>query len=169
MGKKQENKDKTIAIILVIAVLILGIYKLFFDKDKKAEEKIDTETISVVNDASRFFTVTSCVSKYINYLSIKDTDNLLILLSNQYQKENEINAENIYNYIGTIDGTNTFNGKKIMQQRISKSIYKYYVYGFIQKELMDSISPKQDFYAIIILDEENMTFSVEPYNGDMFK
>lgn len=169
MGKTSENKEKIIAIVLVVAVLILGIYKLFFEKNDTKEEKIDTETISVVEDVNRFFTVSSCVSKYINYLSIKDTDNLLVLLSKQYKEENKINSENLYNFTGTIEGTNTFAGKKMFAQRISKSIYKYYVHGFTQMELMDSVAPKKDFYVIIIIDEENMTFSVEPYNGEMFK
>lgn len=169
MGKTSENKDKIVAIILVIAVLVLGIYKLFFEKNGIKEEKIDTETISVVKDVNRFFTVSSCVSKYINYLSIKDTDNLLVVLSKQYKDENKINSENLYNFTGIIEGTNTFSGKKILVQQISKSIYKYYVYGFTQMELMDSVAPKKDFYAIIILNEENMTFSVEPYDGEIFK
>ena len=169
MGKTNDNKDKIIAIVLVVSVLILGVYKLFFEKNGIEEEKIDTETISVVKDVNRFFTVSSCVSKYINYLSIKDTDNLLVLLSKQYKDENKINSDNLYNFIGTIGGTNTFSGKKMFVQRISKSIYKYYVYGFTQMELMDSVAPKKDFYIIIILNEENMTFSVEPYNGEMFK
>ena len=26
-----------------------------------------------------------------------------------------------------------------------------------------------DYYLIVILDEKNMTFSVEPYDGEMFK
>lgn len=169
MGKTSDNKDKIIAIVLVVAVLILGIYKLFFEKSSVEEEKIDTKTISVVEDANRFFTVSSCVSKYINYLSIKDTDNLLVLLSKQYKDDNKITSENLYNHLGTIEGTNTFSGKKMFVQRISKSIYKYYVYGFTQMELMDTMAPKKDFYVIIILNEENMTFSVEPYNGEMFK
>ena len=169
MLKNEERNKKILAIVLVIAVLFLGIYKLFFEKNMVEEEKIDTKTISVVKDNSRFFTVTSCVSKYINYLSTHDTENLLVLLDNSFKEENSIDSNNLYNYINPITGINTFTGKKMFEQRLSKTAYKYYVYGYIQQELMDTISPKQDYYLIIILDEENMTFSVEPYNGDMFK
>ena len=169
MGNNDNNKQTLLAIILVIAVLVLGIYKLFFEKQNVEVEKIDTETISIVKDNNRFFTVGSCVSKYINYLSIRDTENLLVLLSKQFKDENSVNAENLYDYTGSINETNVFSAKKMFEQRVSKNIYKYYVYGFIQQELMDSISPKQDYYLIVILDEENMTFSVEPYNGEMFK
>lgn len=168
MLKDKDNQKKVLAIFLVIAVLILGIYKLFFEKTLD-EEKIDTTTISVLDDNNRFFTVTSCVSKYINYLSIQDTENLLILLSDEYKQKNSITADNLYENIERINGTNVFMGKKIFEQRMSKTIYKYYVYGFIQEELMDSVSAKNEYYLIVILDEKNMTFSIEPYDGKMFK
>lgn len=169
MDKKADKNQKVFAIIIVIAVLILGIYKFFFEKNFFEEEKIDTETISVVEDNSRFFTVSSCVSKYINYLSDRNTENLLIVLSKEFKKNNSINAENIYNYIGSVDANVTFSPKKIFQQRVSKSIYRYYVYGYIEADLMDSVSAKQDYYLIVILDESNMSFAVEPYNGNLFK
>lgn len=169
MGNNEERNKKILAIVLVVAVLFLGIYKIFFDKEEVEIESIDTETISVVKDNSRFFTVSSCVSKYINYLTTEDTENLLILLSKEYKDNNAINSDNLYNYVNKINSNKTFSPKKMFQQRISKSIYKYYVYGFIQEELMDSIGPKEDYYLIVILDEENMTFSVEPYDGSMFK
>lgn len=168
MKMNEENKKKLLALILVVAVLILGIYKLFFEKGPE-KEKIDTETISILDDNSRFFTVCSCVSKYINYLSVQDTNNLLILLSKEYKEKESITADNIYEKIGTISGTNSFMGKKIFEQRLSKTVYKYYVYGYTQEELMDSPAQKKDYYLIVILDEANMTFSIEPYDGQMFE
>ena len=168
MNKEDRNK-KILAIIIVIAVLFLGIYELFFNKDDVVEEKIDTETISVVTDNSRFYTVSSCVSKYINYLSVADTEKLLILLSNDYKNKNSVNSSNLYNYIGTINEVKTFNPIKMFQQRISKSIYKYYIKGYLQEETMNSASIKEDYYIIVILDERNMTFEIEPYDGSMFK
>ena len=57
----------------------------------------------------------------------------------------------------------------MFQQRISKDIYKYYVKGYIQEETMDLVPLKEDYYVIVILDEKNMTFEIEPYDGSMFK
>ena len=169
MDKKVERNKKILTIIIVIAVLALGIYKIFFEKNVIEEEKIDTETISVLKDNSRFFTVSSCISKYIRYLSGGDTENLLILLSNEYKEKSSINSNNIYSFTGILDGNKTFSAKKMFQQRLSKTIYKYYVYGFLEENLMDSISAKQPYYLIVILDESNMTFAIEPYDGSMFK
>lgn len=169
MDNKAERNKKILAIVIVIALLFLGIYKIFFEKDVIEDEKIDTKTISVVKDNSRFFTVSSCVSKYINYLSSGDTENLLILLSSEYKNNNSIDSSNIYNYIARITGTKTFTPKKMFQQRLSKSVYKYYVYGYTQEESMGSVSQKENYYLIVILDEEDMTFAIEPYDGSMFK
>lgn len=169
MNNKEERNKKILAVVIVIALLILGIYNIFFANKNIEEEKIDTETISVVEDNSKFFTVSSCVSKYISYLSDRNTENLLILLSNEYKNNNSVNSQNLYNFTGNIGDNNTFTAKKIFQQRLTKTIYKYYIYGYIQEDLMDSVSAKQDYYIIVILDESNMTFSIEPYDGSMFK
>ncbi|MBR6690834.1 MAG: hypothetical protein IKL65_05830 [Bacilli bacterium] len=168
MNKEERNK-KILTIVIVIAVLFIGIYEIFFNKNEIIEEKIDTETISLVKDNSRFYTVSSCISKYMNYLSSRDTEKLLILLSSEYKNSNSINSSNIYNYVESINGVKTFIPIKMYVQRISKSIYKYYVKGSTQEETIDSISNKKDFYIIVILNEENMTFEIEPYNGAMFK
>ena len=169
MDNKADRNKKILAIVIVVCVMILGIYKIFFEDKVFEEEKIDTKTISVLKDNSRFFTVSSCISKYINYLSNSDTENLLILLSSEYKKNNSIDSNNIYNYISRLSGIQTFSAKKMFEQRVSKNIYKYYVSGFVQEELMNFISQKQVFYLIVILDEENMTFAIEPYDGSMFK
>ena len=169
MDNKTERNKKIFAIVVVIAVLILGIYKLFFDKNHNEEEKIDTKTISVLKDNSRFYTVSSCVSKYLNYLAISDTENLLILLSNDYKTKNGVNSSNLYNFISSSNLVQNFTPKKMFEQRLSKSVYKYYIKGYIEEETIDLTGVKQDYYIIVILDEENMTFAIEPYDGSMFK
>lgn len=169
MNDKAERNKKILAVVIVLAVVFLGIYKMFFEKNIFEEEKMDTETISVVKDNSRFFTVSSCVSKYIRNLSDRNTENLLILLSNEYKTNNLIDSNNIYNFTGNMNFNTTFTAKKMFEQRVSKTIYKYYVYGFIEEDLMDVVSTKQPYYLIVILDESNMTFAIEPYDGSMFK
>ena len=52
---------------------------------------------------------------------------------------------------------------------INKYLTKYYVYGKIKKSLINGNSNSSDYYIIVILDSQNMTFAVEPYDGTMFK
>ena len=165
---KNEKTQVIVTVVLVAAALILIIYSTFFNK-KEVSEKIDTETISIVNDNSKFFTVSSCVSKYLNYLSIRDTDNLLILLSNDYKTKNSVDKSNIYSFVGSVQGNPEFSPKKMFVQRMSKNVYKYYVYGTITQDVINTLGESIDYYLIVILDEENMTFAIEPYNGEMFK
>ena len=150
---KNEKTQVIVTVVLVAAV----------------SEKIDTETISIVNDNSKFFTVSSCVSKYLNYLSIRDTDNLLILLSNDYKTKNSVDKSNIYSFVGSVQGNPEFSPRKMFVQRMSKNVYKYYVYGTITQDVINTLGESIDYYLIVILDEENMTFAIEPYNGEMFK
>lgn len=168
MDIKAERNKKIFAVVLVVAVVFLGIYKLFFEKTIVEEEKIDTETISIVKNNNRFYTVSSCISKYLNYLTTKDTDNLLILLSEDFKTKNSVTSENIYSFIGALDGTKTFSAKKMYEQRVTKSVYRYYVYGYIEEEGINFISNKQEYYLIVLLDEKNMVFAIEPYDGSIF-
>lgn len=168
MNDKAERNKKILMLVIIISVIFVGVYELFFRKEKIEEEKIDTETISVVQDNSKFYTVSSCVTKYLNYLSSGETDKLIILLSEEYKKDNSINSSNLYEFIGKFSGLNTFSPKKMFVQRLSENVYKYYVKGFIQEESIDAIGLNNDFYIVVILDEKNMTFAIEPYDGSLF-
>lgn len=165
----EEKNKKILLVIIIISVLGLGIYKLFFDNKKVDKEIIDTKTISVVDDKNRFFTVSSCVSKFINYLDMRETDNLLLLLNDKYEKDNNVNSSNFYNYFTPSNSLRIFSPKKMFVQRMSKTLYKYYVFGYVEEELMDMYGERNNYYIIIYLDGKNMTFSVEPYDGSMFK
>ena len=169
MDLREERNKKILLIVLIIAVVALGIYKLFFEKNNSEQEKIDTETISIVTNPNDFYTVSSCVSKYLSYLSVSDSKNLLILLSDDYKKENSVTQSNIYNYIGSLNGVYGFNPKKMFVQRLSENTYKFYVYGLISEETINLTSNEIDYYIIVILDRENSTFAIEPYDGSMFK
>ncbi len=164
----KEKRNKIIAIIiLVIAIIVVIVLNIIYG-NKSKEEVIDTKTISIVKDNDDFFTVSSCVSKYLNYLSINDTESLLTLLSKNYKEENNITSNNIYSYIKDVYSNPNFSPNKMYVQRLGKTIYKYYVYGTIEQEVINEISEGIDYYIIVILDESNTTFAIEPYNGEIF-
>lgn len=169
MKSEETGNLQLLIIVLVIVGAFSLIYNFFIKKEDTFENKEPVSTISVLNDYNRFFTVSSCASKFINYLTTKNTDNLLILLSDEYKEDNNINSNNLYNYIGSIDGNKTFSARKMFEEKMNNNIYKYYVYGSLQEEVLGKVSKKEDYYLVIILDENNMTFAVEPYTGDLFK
>lgn len=164
----EEKNTKILAIVLVVLVIGLGIYKLFVNK-KTNNVSVDTESIVIVDDVNRFYTVSNCASRYINYLFAKDTDNLLILLSDKYKLENNISSNNIYDYIGNIDYNYSFSAKKMYEQRISKTSYKYYIHGKLIDDYFEiNHSTGIDYYIAVILDESNTTFAIEPYSSEEF-
>lgn len=168
--KSEETRNLQLLIIVLVIVGVFSlVYTLFIENKEEDDEIVDNPSVLVVNDYNRFFTVSSCVSKYINYLTTKNTDNLLILLSSEYKENNSIDSNNLYNYIDVIEGNKTFSARKMFEEQVNNNVYKYYVYGSIQEEKLGSVSDKEDYYLIVILDENNMTFAIEPYDGVLFK
>lgn len=164
---EKQNKDKMLMIILVILVLALVCVFLLRDKDEKGAY---SNQPLIVTDNSSFYTVSSCVSKYVGYLYNKDIDNLLILLNQKYIEKNKIDSNNIFEYLGTLNSYQTFKAKKMYVKQVDDHIYKYYVYGILEEEFIDSNAKYVgDLYMIVYLNEDGMTFSVEPYNGEIFK
>ena len=168
MNFKEGKSEKILLVILLVALVALGIYKLFFSKNKELEQ-IDTETISIVVEPNDFYTVSSCASKYLSYLSISDTEKLIILLSEEYKRKNSITNDNLYSFTGALNGTFSFNARKMFVQRLDSNIYKYYVYGLISEETISLDLNETDYYLVVILDRKNGTFAIEPYDGEIFK
>lgn len=168
MEEDANAKKKKITIILLVAVVI--IYGGIFFLVEKNERKKPSLTASIVTDYSEFFTVNSCISKYINYLGAKDEDALYKLLSIDYKRKKIITKDNVLMNLQVITSGSTFSAYRIYKENIREDIYKYYVRGFIEVGGLeiDDISRKED-YIIVYLDKKNTLFSIEPYDGKEYK
>lgn len=150
-------------VILFVILLIIIVFILHYRLNK------DDEGIQILKDNSTFFTVSSCVSKYLNTVSSKNTDNLLILLDDKYKKKYNIDADIVYDHTGYLEGIYSFKGKKMYYEKVGKARYKYYVYGIIKKDMINNLNAEEtDYYLIVYLNEKDMTFSIEPYDGAIF-
>lgn len=163
---KHKNNYRMLIIILVLLLIVLGI--LFFNNEETIVEKKEPE-IKLLDNYSRFFTINSCVYKYITFISSHKTDDLINVLDDNYSEKHNITKDNVYKYTGELYGNYSFKSKKIYYQEESNKFIKYYVYGYLMKENIDGISNKQDYYLIVYLDLDKQIFSVAPYNGDVFK
>ena len=66
MEDYQIKNIRGIIITVIVLAALYGIYMLFFNKSKdETDNKID---VVLVNDYNRFYTVSSCVTKYLNTL-----------------------------------------------------------------------------------------------------
>lgn len=156
--KKYKDYIIIIVILSLIFISIIVLNKLDDEKNMNFQQK---SNYILETNYSKFFTVNSCISKYISYLEKKDTNSLLEILDKDYVKNNNINKDNLYNFVDNIDGSYSFVSRKMFRCD-KQNLLKYYVYGFLNKETIDGVINKKEQYYILTLDEENYTFSIIP-------
>ncbi|NLL02456.1 MAG: hypothetical protein GX265_05515 [Mollicutes bacterium] len=162
------NKKNIILLIILVIVFSAGI--LLHNYRNPVKENKKTEKITLVKDYSRFFTISNAGNKYIQYLKNKDKDNLIILLNESYLTLNDINENNVLEKLTLLSSGNySFEARKMYQENKNKNLIRYYIKGDLTKEVMDEYQRPTDYYLIIDLDIKNMTFSVTPYDGKLFK
>lgn len=164
----KEKKDYTLLIIICVILLCIVVL-LFLNREEKEVILNNEPKYSLLKDYSRFFTVNSCVYKYITYLSSNKTDDLLKVLDEDFVEKNNINANNVYNYVNKLNGNYTFKSKKIYFEVGNEKVVEYLVYGYLIEDAIDGNGNKKDYYLKVNLDLENQLFSVAPYNGEIFK
>lgn len=173
------------AIIILILLIFLLKLKQENENNKKIMEGDPGETIEITNkieyvdDFSTFKTVEQCIQQYYNILNNesssfygKDEDGnetkifsdkeirqiRLNLLSDDYKKNNNININNIDNYIKTSKEEIMVLTLKMKELKNTK-INKYIAQGIILN--VDNKFIKE-FYVIVVLDPYNDSFAIEP-------
>lgn len=167
---KLKRVDYVLIGICVLAITIS--FLLLNNNGNKNEEKenIEVNKVRLLNDYSRFFTVESSLYKFINYIQMKDTESLLKILDDEYEKSNNVTALNVLEFLGYLNGSYTFKAKKIYYENIDENVTKYYVYGIVLEDIMDKyVKDGIDKYYEVTFDTSNKTYSVAPYFGDIFK
>lgn len=163
MEKNVWTKKRTLLIIGfgILAIILLIIHFIGGNKDDNK--------INIVKSSSKFYTVSGCVNRYLNYLYSEDVDNLMLLIDKSYKNKNNINSKNFFDKIDKLDNMYTFEARKMYEQVINKNVTRYYVKGYLIKESINSdFNDKQDYYLIVNLDTKNSTYSISPYDGDVF-
>lgn len=166
------NKKSRVILIIVFCLLVVCGFIIVNLREEKTEKniKVNDDKYILLDDYSRFFTVNSCVYKYVQYLQSRDIDSLLLVLDKDYVKDKQINRNNIFNFLPDLsNGMYTFTSKKIYFEKINDNYISYYVYGFVAQELMDEVGAKTEYYFKVNLDLNNETFSISPYDGKIFK
>lgn len=82
------DKKRTLLIIGfgILAIILLIIHFIGGNKDDNK--------INIVKSSSKFYTVSGCVNRYLNYLYSEDVDNLMLLIDKSYKNKNNINSKN---------------------------------------------------------------------------
>lgn len=163
-----KKKDCYI-VMIIISLMLISILGLLYFKDTDTDNSINKDIkYTLLNDYSRFFTVDSCVYKYISYLSSGDKASVIKILDNNYVKSNEITESNLYQFINRLEGNYTYKSKKIYFVKNDDSHITYYVDGYLLQEVIDESPIKTEQYFVVKMDLKNYLFSITPYNGEMF-
>lgn len=162
---------KNTYILIIIFVLLLILTTLIYKHQTKSnttKDETKTEYI-LLEDYSQFFTVNSCIYKYINFLQNENYTDLFKVLNKDFINNNNINENNIYNFLPNISNKNySYVSKKIYYTKINKNITKYYVYGYLINDSIDNNNEKEYYSYIVCLNSEKLTFNIEPYVGNLF-
>lgn len=164
MEEQVWTKKKIILISIFGALALIVLIIRFFGIGK------DETKIEIVTSTSKFYTVNNCVYRYLVYLQAEDTDSLMLLLDSSYKKKNNISSDNVLDKLEKLDDVYNFEARKMYQEELNENLTKYYVYGYLKKEVINqSIETEPiDYYVIVILNTKNQTFSITPYDGEIF-
>lgn len=170
-----KKLDKKEYVLIGIFVLIVTLVIFLVRGNHKNDQFINTNDnqksgkYGSVTVPSTFFTVQGCAEKYINTVSSKNKDNILILLNDKYKNKNSINEDNVLNVVDDLEGTYSFKAKKMYQERINNNQTKYYLYGKLIKNILNEIDEGKDYYLIVDIYNDSYTFDVTPYDGKIFR
>lgn len=161
-----QDKSKLKVIILFIITVVVVLVSFLLKSNEEQKEK----DINIVTNYSDFYTVNSCLYRFLTYVSSNDNESLLLVLDENYKSQNDITKDNIINIFNDITSGTSFNSRKMYYQELNNNITKYYVYGYVESYVFGSPYSTNTIekYFIVYLDKENQTFSIEPYNGEIF-
>ena len=158
----KNQKLKVFALVILAMIVPLAFYIFDNFKSNKANE------IKIVTDYNAFYTVDSCINRFISYLNSKNEDNLKLVVTDSYKKKNSVSS--LYDIV---PNNSEFASRKMYYEELNNNITKYYVQGYTISNAYDVdlkyyYTNRKNLYFIVYLNRDNNTFSIEPYGGDIF-
>lgn len=155
---------KDVLFIIVFAFVVINIY-LFFESSDKAKE-----TIKIVDSSTEYYDVIGIVDKYVSAINNLEEDKILLMLDDDFMKKHKIDKMNVFKNVKKFNNNrNTFSGDKMLYEKITDNITKYYVSGKIVSQFIDNETVANKYYLIVMIDNKNSTFSIIPDEGNKFR
>lgn len=170
---KDLNEDEKNVLTSIIFILIFISFLIYIGVSKLIEAKKEQEEsmkIVLVTEPGRYFTAVNCVKNYLSTISSGNTENILLLLNEEFKEQNRINANTLKNYIPKFDPNYIYDyvGEEMYQHRISKNVVEYYILGRIKKSQMDEEATYTDYDITVILYEDKFLYSIKPGVGGLY-
>ena len=168
--KKNILMPIIVLLIFMIIVIILIMNKKTNNEQQLITEQNEQRIVKKVESASAYFTVQSCINKYISYVSSKDTDSILKMIDSEYIMKNNITEENVLEKVEQISVGTIFEANKMYEEEIDSDNKIYYVLGTLKQEGLENYTIIDNNFCITVnMDFANNIFSIIPFgNGGVF-
>lgn len=180
MNNKDVIRKTAIIVLILIIILILVLFIINknetnntktnqYENKQFATESIEqnNKNLEKVKSATAFFTVESCVNKYINYLLQNDAESVYRILDNEYIQKHEITQTNVLNKISDIPEQVIFEATKMYVEEVDENNNKYYVSGILKQDTTAENSGyatvNNNFNITVVLNFKDMIFSIIPF------
>lgn len=192
--KKLKNIIIIIIILIIIIGITIVLIFMNKPKDSMEENLTTIESTpkqqeqedGQVTDTTKFYTVNEAISTYLNtinrnnssYYTVREdgqkvavvdenqiNQKVYNLLSEKYIKENNIEKNNIFDYVDKIETKVLFVPLK-MNYIKNENLETYSVYGIVEDLYCNYVKEE---YLIVNVDYENKIFSVEPQIANQLK
>lgn len=161
-----ERKTLTVWAIVGVIVLVLAIIvKIEFIDKYHGNVKLDKK-FTIVKDYDRYYTVSSVLTKYYEFINSKDYDAVIKILDEDYVKENKLTVKNVDNKLTSSQANISYKPNIMCKKTIAKGVTEYVVDGKeITQNKGDKIGTK---YYKVTLYEEELTFSIKPITKKVY-
>lgn len=179
-NKAQKKVLIIIGIILVIIAILAYILSLFIDKDDVSENPNNGTTINNPNSTQEdevttdftllenervFFGLSDVLNHYFESIMVRDTNELMIMLDEEYINENNITTNNLYNYINHNYANAAYTPKEIYYNPNSDVTY-YFIDGYVMNYTVGATSFTSHVKFLVIVDESTNRYVLRPIETD---
>ena len=148
-------------VVIMVIVIILNFFfpmsnvfsELFKRNDKESNKYV------LVDDFSRYSTVSAAIEKFYSFQNMKDYDSVLKILDEEYVKENNITKDNIDKYLFITTNPLSYQPNKMYMRKV-KGVMTFYVDGKVINQTKGIEYRKQ--YLKVVLDGNTFHFSIRP-------
>ena len=169
LDRLTDDQRKVLLIWLFVGVFILVLVFVISNITGnngilKKDEKEKRYTF--VKDYNRYYTITNIVDKYYSAINNEYKDDLMVMLNDDYIKDNNITNDNVIAKLKVDNNNISFQGSLMCKKKLHTGVVSYYVSG----ETIGTNTGKKikDSYFEVIQDENNMTFDIKEIDNTSF-
>ena len=178
-NKAQRKVLIIIGIILIIIAILAYVLSLFIDNENNetgnngtnntppTTSNVDevTTDFTLLENESVFFGLSDIINHYFDSIMVRDTEELMTMLDEEYIDEFNITTSNLYNYINHNYANAAYTPKEIYYNPNSDVTY-YFIDGYVMNYTVSATSFTSHVKFLVIVDESTNRYVLRPIEAD---